>query len=59
MLNDKPKEKEFDRCRCGCWFCGCIMVWGSDFDNEDGEGFYASLSCPKCGATADFYTNKI
>lgn len=36
------------------------MIWGADFDFEDygieGEGVVATLSCPNCGATAEFYT---
>ena len=42
-----------------CWFCGCEMIWGSDFMFEDygmeGDGIVSSLSCPNCGATAEFY----
>ena len=42
-----------------CWFCGCEMIWGSDFMFEDygieGDGIVSSLSCPNCGASADFY----
>lgn len=41
-----------------CWFCGAEMIWGSDFDFSDfgyeGDGIVAVLSCPCCGATAEF-----
>lgn len=46
-----------------CWFCGCNMVWGSDFDFEDygiedKEGVVATLSCSNedCGSYAEFYS---
>lgn len=43
-----------------CWFCGCAMIWGGDNDfsdfGYDGEGVVANLSCPNCGATAEFTT---
>jgi hypothetical protein len=42
-----------------CWFCGSKMIWGADFSFEDygseGESIIANLSCPNCGATAEFY----
>lgn len=44
-----------------CWFCGREMIWGCDFSFEDyemdGEGIVASLSCPNCDATAEFYSS--
>jgi len=43
-----------------CWFCGGEMIWGCDFSFEDygmdGDGIIATLSCPDCGATAEFMT---
>jgi len=37
------------------------MIWGGDKDFSDfgyeGEGIVANLSCPNCGATAEFMTN--
>lgn len=43
-----------------CWFCGSELIWGNDFSFEDygleGEGVVANLSCPSCGAVADFYS---
>ena len=48
--------------RAGCWFCGTEMIWGGDFDFEDygleGDGIVANLSCPGCGATAEFMTEQ-
>ncbi len=41
-----------------CWFCGAEMIWGGDNSFEDfgfdGEGIVANLSCPNCGAYAEF-----
>ena len=43
-----------------CWFCGEEMIWNSDFDFSDfgyeGEGVVAILTCPGCGAHAEFST---
>ena len=43
-----------------CWFCGCNMIWNSDFDYEDygldGDGIVAVLSCLNCEAFAEFYS---
>jgi len=45
-----------------CWFYDeAELVWGCDFSFEDyglkeGEGVIATLSCPNCGATAEFYS---
>ena len=43
-----------------CWFCREEMIWGCDFSFDDygldGEGIVATLSCPGCNATAEFYT---
>ena len=48
--------------RAGCWFCGTEMIQGGDFDFEDygleGDGIVANLSCPGCGATAEFMTEQ-
>lgn len=45
-----------------CWYCGHEMIWGGDFTFEDygieGEGIVANLSCPNCGAYAEFYTGE-
>ena len=45
-----------------CWFCGKEMIWGGDFSFEDygmdGDGIVANLSCPECGAYAEFYTGE-
>ncbi len=45
-----------------CWFCGNEMIWDCDFSFEDygigGEGTVATLSCPECGASADFYSRQ-
>lgn len=41
-----------------CWFCSESMIWGGDHSAEDcgyeGEGIVANLSCPNCGAYAEF-----
>lgn len=41
-----------------CWFCGCEMIWQSDFNYDEihgeGEGIVAYLHCPDCGAMAEF-----
>ena len=43
-----------------CYFCGHEMIWGGDFSFEDfdieGEGIITNLSCPNCGASAEFMT---
>lgn len=45
-----------------CWFCGTEMIWGGDHSFEDygmeGDGIVANLSCPGCGATAEYYTKQ-
>lgn len=44
-----------------CYICKeAEMKWDGDFSFEDygldGKGIISNLSCPKCGATAEFYT---
>ena len=43
-----------------CWFCGTEMICGGDFSFKDyeidGEGIIVNLSCPSCGASAEFMT---
>ena len=43
-----------------CWFCGTEMTWCDDSTFEDlgleGNGIVATLSCPNCKASADFYS---
>jgi len=45
-----------------CWFCKSEMMWNCDYDFKDygidGKGVVVSLSCPNCGATADFYSKE-
>lgn len=44
-----------------CIFCNTEMIWASNDTFEDcgipGEGIVVSYSCPKCNASADFYSN--
>jgi len=53
-MNDKRKTY--------CCFCGTEMIWGGDNSFEDcgieskKDGIIANLSCPSCGATAEFCT---
>ena len=41
-----------------CWFCGHDMVWQSDYSFDElgyeDDGVVAMLSCPSCGAMAEF-----
>ena len=56
----KRTKKNKSNCRTFCWFCGCEMIWGADFDYEDygleGSGVVATLSCPNCDAYCEFYS---
>lgn len=38
--------------RMNCWHCKAELIWGSDVDLEDVEGFVMEtfLSYPKCGS---------
>lgn len=56
MENNKEQER-----KTWCWVCKeAEMIWGGDFSFEDygieGEGVVTNLSCPNCGASAEFYT---
>lgn len=41
-----------------CWYCDHEMIWNSDFNYDEvyaeGEGIVSFLSCPNCGAVAEF-----
>ena len=41
-----------------CWFCGHDMIWQSDYSFDElgyeDDGVVAMLSCPSCGAMAEF-----
>lgn len=52
-------------CKCKkvnnpCYYCSSELIWGGDNSFEDfnieGEGMVTNLSCPNCGATAEFTT---
>lgn len=55
---DRDINLDNERITTNCWFCGAEMIWGGDNSFEDfgfdGEGIVANLSCPNCGAYAEF-----
>lgn len=55
-----PEEEQCDveRDRNGCWYCGGLLIWQSDFNYDEvhgeGEGITTFLTCSNCGAEVQY-----